>query len=152
MDDEYRATAGMKVVVGYTFNDAISGAQEHRVFSGLVESKDDSALTIISDRDNYDRRTILFKNIISFSSDAIMLDVLIMSGEQGESDNVDDYCKFYFSPSEPIRNVKVLIQSDADIPPAKQKLVFEGKQLEDGRTLSDYGISDESTVQLFIAE
>jgi hypothetical protein len=57
---------------------------------------------------------------------------------------------FSYSPDIPISQIKQTIFENENIPVDHQRLIFQGKQLEDAKKLSDYGIQSNSTIHLVL--
>jgi ubiquitin C len=52
--------------------------------------------------------------------------------------------------SDLIENLRIKIQDEEGTPASHQRLIFSGKQLEDGRILGDYGVKNQSLIILII--
>ena len=52
--------------------------------------------------------------------------------------------------SNTVDQLKSFIQVSRGIPPDQQRLIFEGRQLEDGRTMSDYNITEGNTIHMVL--
>lgn len=55
---------------------------------------------------------------------------------------------FEVKPTETVDRLKQLVEEKENIAPHMQRLLFGGKQLEDGKTLKDYNIGHNATGQL----
>ena len=53
-------------------------------------------------------------------------------------------------PSQSVEEFKAQVQRQERVPTNQQRLMYDGKQLEDGRLLADYNIQPESTIFLLL--
>jgi hypothetical protein len=53
-------------------------------------------------------------------------------------------------PTITVEGVKEMIQEKEGMPPDEQRLIFNGKQLQGGRTVQDYGVRDKGTFHLVL--
>lgn len=59
-------------------------------------------------------------------------------------------CSIEFSQTDTVESVKEKIRQKEGIPVDQQRLVFNGKQLEDGHTLNEYNVKPGETVHLVL--
>jgi hypothetical protein len=138
------STIGKLIYVKANVYDADLGGYVLREFNSILQSVDASMITISTEENPY-VLNILRRNILSlkgtlstvFGNECIHIEL-----HNGE---LFDVCA---KASDSIENIKAKIQDKKGFSPDKIRLIYEGKQLEDGRTLSDYGVGDHSTIHL----
>lgn len=133
------AKVGDRVFVEFVFNDATTSLAESRTLSGKLDSKETSMITVV-DEDSYNvARVISIRNITGFKIEKVSQIFVTPPSGSGKTISMDS-----------VERLKAQIQVKEGVPPDKQRLIFAGKQMEDGRTLASYNVVGDSIIHLIL--
>jgi large subunit ribosomal protein L40e len=137
------STIGKPIYVRAKIYESDDGAYVEREFNSTLLSKEASMITI-SIKENPYSLSIINRNILTLKGTATAASnmEIFIELHSGETFTL------FVESSDTIENIKAKVQDKKGFAPDRERLLYEGLQLEDGRTLSDYKIGHHSVVHV----